>query len=54
MIHRLIYYWLDSWMFLYGDNAYSAVYDRAYRENVSHVVLYWITLQSKACATASS
>lgn len=48
MIHRLIYYYLDSWMFLYGENPYSTKYDAEYRKTVSHVVLYWITLQRRA------
>ncbi len=48
MLHRLIYYQLDSWMFLYGANAYSTKYDAEYRKTVSHVILYWITLQRRS------
>ena len=48
MIHRLIYYKLDSWMFLYGANAYSTEYDAEYRKKVSHVILYWITLELRS------
>jgi cyclopropane fatty-acyl-phospholipid synthase-like methyltransferase len=47
VIHRLLYYGQDSWMFLYGENAYSPEYDVAYRKNVSRVLLYWITLERK-------
>ena len=45
--HRLLYYGQDSWMFFYGENAYSEDYDADYRRNVSHVALYWITLRLK-------
>jgi cyclopropane fatty-acyl-phospholipid synthase-like methyltransferase len=48
VIHRLLYYAQDSWMFLYGDNAYSPDYDTAYRQSVSRVLLYWITLEKNA------
>ena len=47
VIHRLLYYRQDSWMVFYGDNAYSEDYDAEYRKSVSHVLLYWITLQLK-------
>jgi cyclopropane fatty-acyl-phospholipid synthase-like methyltransferase len=47
VLHRLLYYSQDSWMFFYGDNAYSEVYDAEYRKQVSHVVLYWITLRMR-------
>jgi cyclopropane fatty-acyl-phospholipid synthase-like methyltransferase len=47
VIHRLLYYGQDSWMFLYGENAYSPEYDVAYRKSVSRVLLYWITLERK-------
>ena len=47
VLHRLLYYGQDSWMFLYGDNAYSPEYDAAYRKSVSRVLLYWITLERK-------
>jgi len=47
VIHRLLYYWQDSWMFFYGDNAYSEEYDAEYRKKVSFVLLYWITLRLK-------
>ncbi|HEY2881067.1 MAG TPA: hypothetical protein VGJ15_01510, partial [Pirellulales bacterium] len=48
VLHRLLYYSQDSWMFFYGDNAYSPVYDAEYRKRVSHVVLYWITLRMRS------
>ena len=48
VIHRLLYYGQDSWMFFYGDDAYSPEYNLAYRKCVSRVVLYWITLERKA------
>jgi hypothetical protein len=47
VIHRLLYYGQDSWMFFYGKNAYSPEYDVAYRKSVSRVLLYWITLERK-------
>jgi hypothetical protein len=47
VIHRLIYYRCDSWMFFYGENAYSDDYDPERRRSVSRVLLYWITLQKK-------
>ena len=47
VIHRLLYYGRDSWMFFYGDNAYSNDYDADYRKSVSYVLLYWITLELK-------
>ena len=47
VIHRLLYYRQDSWMFFYGDNAYSNEYDADYRKRVSYVLLYWITLKLK-------
>jgi hypothetical protein len=45
--HRLLYYRQDSWMFFYGENAYSEAYDTDYRRSVSYVALYWITLRLK-------
>ncbi len=45
--HRLLYYGRDSWMFFYGENAYSEDYDTDYRRSVSYVTLYWITLRLK-------
>ena len=45
--HRLLYYGQDSWMFFYGENAYSEDYDSDYRRSVSYVALYWITLRLK-------
>lgn len=48
VIHRLLYYVCDSWMFFYGDNAYSRKYDPAYRRSVSFVILYWVTLELKS------
>ena len=45
--HRLLYYGQDSWMFFYGENAYSEAYDTDYRRRVSYVALYWITLRLK-------
>jgi cyclopropane fatty-acyl-phospholipid synthase-like methyltransferase len=47
VIHRLLYYGQDSWMWFYGDNAYSDRYDAEYRRQVSYVLLYWITMQGK-------
>ena len=46
--HRLLYYGQDSWMFFYGENAYSEDYDTDYRRSVSYVTLYWITLRLKS------
>ena len=48
VMHRILYYWQDSWMAFYGDNAYSEVYDAEYRKKVSYVLLFWITLRLKA------
>ena len=45
VLHRLLYYACDSWMFFYGENAYAQDYDPAYRRSVSFVLLYWITLE---------
>ncbi|MBN2293028.1 MAG: class I SAM-dependent methyltransferase [Pirellulales bacterium] len=50
VIHRLLYYKQDSWMFFYGDNPYSNEYDANYRKGVSYVLLYWITLKLKSQA----
>ena len=47
VLHRLLYYGQDSWMFFYGENAYSEAYDTDYRRSVSYVALYWITLRLK-------
>ena len=47
VIQRVLYYGRDSWMFFYGDNAYSPDYDAEYRARVSYVVLYWITMELK-------
>jgi hypothetical protein len=47
VIHRLVYYAQDSWMFFYGENAYRDEYDADYRRSVSRVLLYWITLVLK-------
>lgn len=52
VIHRILYYACDSWMFFYGDDAYSKAYDPEYRKRVSFVLLYWITLEMKAEASA--
>ena len=35
-------------MFLYGANAYSTEYDAEYRRKVSHVILYWMTLELRS------
>jgi cyclopropane fatty-acyl-phospholipid synthase-like methyltransferase len=51
VLHRLIYYTQDSWMFLYGENAYSLEYDAEYRKRVTYVLLFWITLRMKAGPT---
>jgi cyclopropane fatty-acyl-phospholipid synthase-like methyltransferase len=48
VLHRLLYYGQDSWMFFYGEDAYSEEYDADYRRSVSYVVLYWITLKLKS------
>lgn len=53
VIHRILYYWQDSWMFFYGDDPYSEVYDAAYRKQVSYVLLYWITLRLKSAPPVS-
>ncbi len=47
VIHRLLYYINDSWMFFYGDEPYRRSYDASYRKRVSFVLLYWITLELK-------
>ena len=47
VVHRLLYYWQDSWMFFYGDNAYNEKYDADYRRTTSFVLLYWVTLRLK-------
>ena len=51
VLHRLLYYGQDSWMFFYGENAYSLDYDPDFRRSVTRVVLYWITLQRNGVAT---
>jgi len=48
VLHRLLYYGQDSWMSFYGENAYSEEYDADYRQSVSYVTLYWITLRLKS------
>jgi len=48
VLHRLLYYRQDSWMSFYGENAYSEEYDADYRQSVSYVALYWITLRLKS------
>lgn len=45
VVHRVLYYLCDSWMFFYGEDAYSLAYDPEYRRRVSWVLLYWITLE---------
>ncbi len=47
VIHRLLYYKQDSWMFFYGDNAYDNTYDIEYRKRVSFVSLFWVTFVLK-------
>lgn len=47
VIHRLLYYGQDSWMFFYGDDPYSDRYDAEFRKKASFVLLYWITLEAK-------
>lgn len=47
VIHRLLYYACDSWMFFYGEDPYSPLYDPERRKRVSWVLLYWITLELK-------
>jgi len=51
VIHRLLYYGCNSWMFFYGENAFSNDYDPEYRRRVSWVLLYWITLEQKRQAS---
>ena len=46
-IHRLLYYFQDSWMYFYGDNAYDETYDVEYRKKVSFVLLFWVTFELK-------
>jgi len=53
VVHRLLYYACDSWMFFYGEDAYSPVYDAEYRRRVSRVLLYWITLEMSSPAAAT-
>lgn len=53
VIHRILYYACDSWMFFYGDDAYSRNYDPDYRKRVSFVLLYWITLELKPALVAA-
>ncbi len=47
VLHRLLYYGQDSWMWFYGDDPYNDLYDANYRRGVSWVLLYWITLGRK-------
>ena len=47
VIHRLLYYKQDSWMYFYGDNAYDNTYDIEYRKRVSFVLLFWVTFALK-------
>lgn len=47
VVHRILYYACDSWMFFYGDDPYRPSYDAAHRRRVSFVLLYWITLELK-------
>ncbi|MBI5245672.1 MAG: class I SAM-dependent methyltransferase [Elusimicrobia bacterium] len=47
VLHRLMYYACDSWMFFYGDDPYSPEYDPERRRKTSYVLLYWITLELK-------
>jgi cyclopropane fatty-acyl-phospholipid synthase-like methyltransferase len=51
VIHRLLYYGQDSWMFFYGGDAYSDKYDAEYRKNASFVLLSWATLQLRPLST---
>jgi cyclopropane fatty-acyl-phospholipid synthase-like methyltransferase len=53
VVHRLLYYACDSWMFFYGENAYSPRYDPEYRKRVSWVLLYWITLEMSSVEAAT-
>jgi cyclopropane fatty-acyl-phospholipid synthase-like methyltransferase len=50
VVHRLLYYGQDSWMWFYGADPYSERYDAEYRRGVSWVLLYWITLRRKGSA----
>lgn len=53
VVHRLLYYACDSWMFFYGEDAYSPAYDPERRRRVSWVLLYWITLELKPASRRS-
>lgn len=53
VLHRLLYYLFDSWMFFYGEDPYSPDYDPERRARVSWVLLYWITLELKPAFVAS-
>ncbi len=54
VVHRVLYYFCDSWMFFYGEDPYSPRYDPEGRREVSYVLLYWITLELKPAFVASS
>ncbi len=54
VLHRLLYYKQDSWMWFYGDDPYSDRYDADYRRRVSWVLLYWITLCRKPDGDSSA
>ena len=54
VIHRLVYYGRDSWMFYYGDNAYSQNYDAEHRKKVSFVLLYADTMALNAAVNAAA
>jgi cyclopropane fatty-acyl-phospholipid synthase-like methyltransferase len=51
VLHRLVYYANDSWMYFYGEDPYSRDYDAERRKRVSWVLLYWITLEAKRAGT---
>ena len=54
VLHRLLYYACDSWMYFYGEDAYSPTYDAAFRKRASFVLLYWITLELKPGAASDA
>jgi cyclopropane fatty-acyl-phospholipid synthase-like methyltransferase len=45
VLHRMAYFYMDSWMHFYGEDAYSEKYDAEYRKKVSYVSLQWTTLE---------
>lgn len=54
VLHRVLYYLCDSWMFFYGEDPYSPVYDAERRRAVSYVLLYWITIELKSAPAGAT